>query len=93
MKVVLFKNQDSSLSVLTPTQEALRFATIEQIAMKDIPAGRPYWIVDVNSLPADIPIEAITIDEREYLPHGYGGDSNEFPPEIVRKFKEIYHVK
>jgi len=93
MKVVLFKNQDGFLSTLIPTPEALRFATIEQIAMKDIPAGRPYWIVDVNSLPADIPIEAITIDEREYLPHGYGGDSNEFPPEIVRKFKEISHVK
>lgn len=28
--------------------------TIEQIAVKDVPAGRPYRIVDVSEVPTDL---------------------------------------
>jgi hypothetical protein len=86
MKVVIFKNIDNSFSIIVPTQEALQIATIEQIAEKDVPAGCPYWIVDSSVLPQDIPVEAIYIDENEFPPHGYGGESNEFPPEVIEKY-------
>jgi hypothetical protein len=33
--VVIYENKDKSLVVLTPTQEALSFATIQEIAEKD----------------------------------------------------------
>ena len=87
MKVVIFKNTDDTFSLLIPTQEALQFATIEQIAEKDVPAGCPYWIVDASELPADIPVEAIYIDENETPPNGYGGESNEFTPEIIQNIR------
>jgi len=89
MKVVIFKNVDNKFAVIMPTQEALQFATIEQIAEKDVPAGRPYWIVDASLLPADIPVEAIYIDENANPPHGFGGESNEFPPDVIQKYKEM----
>ncbi len=41
MKIV-FKNQDNSIGIITPSDEALSFATIEQIAEKDVPAPYKY---------------------------------------------------
>ena len=32
---IIFKNQDNSIGIITPTEEALSFATIEQIAEKE----------------------------------------------------------
>jgi len=86
MQIVIFKNKDNTFSILVPTQEALQIATIQQIAEKDVPAGCPYWIVDSSELPQGVPVEAIYIDENEFPPHGYGGKSNEFPPEIIEKY-------
>ncbi|MCI4435904.1 MAG: hypothetical protein JHC33_03730 [Ignisphaera sp.] len=89
MQVIIFKKEDNSFSILIPTIEALQFATIEQIAVKDVPPKCPYWIVDDSLLPNNIPVEAIFIDETETPPHGYGGDSNEFPPEILQKISGV----
>jgi hypothetical protein len=33
--VIVYENIDKSIAILTPTQEALSFATIQQIAEKD----------------------------------------------------------
>ena len=35
MKKIIFKNEDNSIGIITPTDEALSFATIEQIAEKE----------------------------------------------------------
>lgn len=46
---IIFKNQDNSIGIITPSDEALSFATIEQIAEKDVPAPYKYpskWGVD-----------------------------------------------
>lgn len=46
---IIFKNKDNSIGIITPTDEALRFATIEQIAEKDVPSPYRYpaiWGVD-----------------------------------------------
>lgn len=32
---IIFKNLDNSIGIITPSDEALRFATIEQIAEKE----------------------------------------------------------
>ena len=42
MNKIIFQNLDGSMGIITPTDEALNFATIEQIAEKDVPAGLPY---------------------------------------------------
>lgn len=49
--------------------------TVEQIAIKDVPPGVPFWIVDVSDVPADRTERnkwIIDIDEAGD-PDGYGG--------------------
>lgn len=50
-KVVIY-NQDNGIpAVMMPTEEALQHHTILEIAVKDVPAGKPFKIVDVADLP------------------------------------------
>jgi hypothetical protein len=53
MKRIIYKNQDNSVSIIVPSDEALQSMTIEQIALKDVPANTPYKIVDVSEIPSD----------------------------------------
>ena len=53
MKRIIYKNPDNSVSIIVPTDEALQSMTIEQIALKDVPANTPYKIVDVSDIPTD----------------------------------------
>ena len=39
---IIFKNEDNSIGIITPTDEALSFVTIEQIAEKDCPSPYEY---------------------------------------------------
>jgi len=71
MQTILFK-QNNQIAVLMPTQEALSQYNIQAIALKDVPEGCPFWIVDASTLPQDIPQEAWEIDESENPPDGYG---------------------
>jgi hypothetical protein len=52
-KRIIYPNDDGGVSVMTPMPEALETMTIEQIAAKDVPAGKPYQIVDVADIPTD----------------------------------------
>jgi hypothetical protein len=53
MKRIIYKNLDNSVSIIVPSDEALQSMTIEQIALKDVPANTPYKIVDVSEIPSD----------------------------------------
>lgn len=81
---IIFKNQDNSIGIVTPTDVALSFATIEQIAQKDVPAGRPYWIVDSDTIPVDRTFRdawELPADMRD--PDGFGGELSTFPEEVL----------
>ena len=68
--IVIYENQDKSIAVLTPTDEALSFATIQQIAEKDVPHNLPYWIVSVDTIPTDrTNRESWQLDGTEGEPH------------------------
>jgi hypothetical protein len=41
---------DNGVAIIIPADCGL---TIEQIAAKDVPAGKPYKIVDVSDIPTD----------------------------------------
>jgi hypothetical protein len=85
MSQVIIYNQDNGIpAVVVPTQEALDIWGIEAIAIKDVPAGKPYKIVDAAELP-DAPQETWTVDEAD-LTDGFGGESNLFPePEVIEE--------
>ncbi len=89
MKRIIFKNKDTSIGIITPTEEVLRFATIEQIAEKDCPYNLPYWIVEDSLIPESRTFRsAWTVDESFGEPDGFGGESNEFDAELLAKYKE-----
>ena len=53
MKRIIYKNPDNSVSIIVPSDEALQSMTIEQLAIKDVPANTPYKIIDVSEIPSD----------------------------------------
>ena len=61
---IIYKNENSGVSVITPSDEALSFMTIDEIAKKDVPTGLPYKIVEDSEVPTDRTFrDAWTIDE------------------------------
>ena len=48
---IIFPNDDGGVSVIVPAAEC--GLTIEEIAAKDVPAGKPYKIIDASELPSD----------------------------------------
>ena len=78
MTQVIIYNQDNGIpAVVMPTEEALQQHGIMAIAIKDVPAGKPFKIVDAADLPTDVPQEAWVVDEAD-LTDGVGGESSEF---------------
>jgi hypothetical protein len=74
---VIIYNQDNGIpAVVIPTQEALDAHSIMAIAIKDVPAGKPFKIINAAALP-DAPQEAWVVDDAA-LTDGIGGESNEF---------------
>ena len=49
-KRIIYKNDDNTISIIIPADCGL---TIEQIAAKDVPAGKEYHIVDKSEIPYD----------------------------------------
>ncbi len=45
-KRILFPNDDGGVAIIIPTESL-------DLAMKDIPSGKPYLIVDAADIPAD----------------------------------------
>ena len=48
---IIYPTDDGGVAVIIPAAEC--GLTIEEIAAKDVPAGKPYKIVDVSDIPED----------------------------------------
>jgi len=48
---IIYPNDEGGVVVLIPAPEC--GLTIEEIAAKDVPQGKPYKIVDVTDIPSD----------------------------------------
>jgi len=75
---IIYPTDDGGVAIIIPADCGL---TIEEIAAKDVPAGKPYKIVDVADIPSDRTFRnAWTVNEAD-LTDGVGAESNEFPVE------------
>ena len=84
---IIYKNLDNSVGVIIPTQEVLKFATVIQVAEKDVPHNLPYWIVEDSVIPTDRTFRsAWEIDESLSKPDGFGGESNEFDDDLLKAY-------
>lgn len=48
---IIYPNDEGGVSIIVPAPEC--GLTIEEIAAKDVPAGKPFKIVDVTDIPSD----------------------------------------
>ena len=75
-QVIIYKQDNGDVVLSTPTAEALARYTIQEIAVKDVPAGKAFKIIDAADLPSEEQITWRVKDED--LTDGFGGESNEF---------------
>lgn len=67
---IIYQNDEGGVAVIIPAPES--GLTIEEIAAKDVPTGKPYKIVDVADIPADRSARDLwTVDEAD-LTDGVG---------------------
>ena len=50
---IIYPNDNGGVSILIPAPEYLAEHTIEELAAKDVPEGKPFKIVDVADIPTD----------------------------------------
>lgn len=51
MKLIIYPNDTGGIGILTPAPEC--GLSLQEIAAKDVPAGKPWKIVDASDIPAD----------------------------------------
>lgn len=52
-KRIIYPSDDGGVCIIVPSPEYLETHTIEELATKDVPAGKPYQIVNVSDIPSD----------------------------------------
>lgn len=69
---IIYKTDDGGVAIIIPASGC--GLTIEEIAMKDVPTGKPFKIITVDDLPTDrSDRNAWTVDEAD-LTDGVGAD-------------------
>ena len=69
---IIYKNSDESIAIIHPTSEALKFMSIEEIALKDVPTGLAFAIVNDSEIPADRTFHDAWAIEDSLLTDGVG---------------------
>ena len=69
---IIYKNESGGVAILHPTDEALSFMTIDEIAQKDVPTGLPYKIVEDSEIPTDRTFRGAWVVDEAILTDGVG---------------------
>ena len=78
MNRIIYRTDEGGVAVIIPTDEALRSHTIQEIAEKDVPAGKPFKIVDVSDIPSDRTFRNAWEADEADLTDGVGADRSTF---------------
>ena len=77
-QVIIYKQDNGVVAIVRPTEGAIALYGIEAIAQKDVPAGKPYKIIDASEIPTDrSQRNTWTVDEAD-LTDGVGAAGNTF---------------
>ena len=85
-QLFLTENDTGGVSIGYPTPEALETYTILEIALKDTPTGKPFWIVDESEVSSDHTFFNAWELDKEALrePTGYGMDYEDWAKEYAK---------
>jgi hypothetical protein len=75
---IIYPTDEGGVAVLIPAPECLETHTIEELAAKDVPAGKPYKIVDVSEIPSDRTFRSAWEADEADLTDGVGAEHNMF---------------
>lgn len=50
---IIYQTDEGGVAIIIPAPEALETMTIEEIAAKDVPAGKEFKIIDTVDVPTD----------------------------------------
>ena len=76
---IIYQTDEGGVAIIIPTPECLLEHTIQEIALKDVPAGKPFKIVNVDNIPTDRTFRNAWEVDLSTLTDGVGAVSNEFP--------------
>ena len=79
MQKIIYQTDEGGVAIITPTPEALEQYGIEAIALKDVPPGKPFKIVNAEDISSDRTFRAAWEVDPSVLTDGVGAESNEFP--------------
>lgn len=72
MQRIIYQSDDGGVCVIIPAPDC--GLTVEEIALKDVPFGKPFKIVDVSDIPSDrSERDAWSVDQGD-LTDGFGAD-------------------
>ena len=75
MKLIIYPNDDDGVAIVIPSPNTKY--TTEEIALKDVPKGKPYRIIEHTDVPTDRTFrDAWEADFTE--PEGFGIGADEF---------------
>lgn len=80
---IIYQTDEGGVAVVVPSPEAVAEYGIEAIALKDVPAGKPFKIVDTADVPSDRTFRAAWEVDPASLTDGVGAESNEFPKKVT----------
>jgi hypothetical protein len=75
---ILYKTDEGGVAVIIPSDKALQSHTIQEIAEKDVPAGKPYKIVSVDDIPSERIFRNAWEADEDDLTDGVGGEHDMF---------------
>lgn len=75
---VIYMQDNGVVAVIVPSAEALASHTIQEIADKDVPPGKPYKIIDIAEVPSDRYFRDAWEANPADLTDGVGNQSNQF---------------
>jgi len=52
-KLIIYPTDWGGVAIVIPAPEYLESHTIEELAAKDVPQGKPFKIIDASELPSD----------------------------------------
>ena len=79
-QVIIYKQNSDAVAVIIPAPQALELYGIYNIALKDVPYGKPFKIIQASDLPDRSNRSAWDVDDSD-LTDGFGAQSNVFPTE------------
>ena len=71
---IIYKNSDESIAIIHPTPEAIEFMSIEEIALKDVPTGLAFAIIEDSEIPLDRTFRDAWVIDSALLTDGIGAD-------------------